>query len=92
MVIWQSLKKKVEKTYQITNLRQLTDFGGPLSSKLIQAASKPVHHSSSESSCKKGRIAFTALSAVVAKARSITMILVVEDEGETNHHLQELML
>lgn len=92
MVIWQSLERKDGKTYQITILRQLTVFNGPWSSKLIQAASKPVHQSSLESSCKKGRIAFTALSAVVANVRTITMILVVEEERETNHHLQELKL
>ena len=54
-----------------------------MTSNLIQAASKRVHHSSLESSFRKGRIAFTALSAVVAtgKAISISMLLgVVEGE------------
>jgi hypothetical protein len=53
-----------------------------LTSKSIQAASKPVHQSSSESSLKKGRIAFTALSSMVGKARSIAMLLRVVGEGE----------
>jgi hypothetical protein len=73
------------RTYQINvyiNLKELTDFGGTLPSKLIQATSKPIHHSASESSFKKGRITFTALLAVVEKERSITMLLGVVDEGD----------
>jgi hypothetical protein len=65
------------RKYQISIYiyKQLTDFGGPFTSKSIQATSNPVHHSSLETSFKKGRIAFTALSAVEAKVRSITILL-----------------
>ena len=65
------------RTYQINISKELTDFSGPLASKLIQAVSKPVHQSVSESSFKKGRIAFTALSAVVYKERSTMLLGVV---------------
>jgi hypothetical protein len=67
------------RTYQINIKTKLTDLGGPLTSKVIQAASKAVHHSSLESSLKKGRIAFTALSAVVARS---AMLSEVVDKGE----------
>jgi hypothetical protein len=59
----------------------LTDFGAPLTSKFTQVSSKTVHHLSFESPSKKGRIAFTALSAV-GKIRSIAMFLEVVETGE----------
>ena len=46
----------------------------------MQAVSKPVHHSATESSFKKGRITFTALLTVVDKARSIVMLLGVVEK------------
>jgi hypothetical protein len=61
---------------------ELTDFGGPSPSKLIQASSKQVHHSTSESSFKKGIIAFTDLSAIVDKARSFMVLFCIVDKGE----------
>ena len=50
-------------------------------SKLIHHASKRFHHSSLESSFKKGRIAFTALSVVVSKVISFVMLSRVVDGG-----------
>ena len=52
-----------------------------MASKLTQASNKAVHHLSFESSFKKGRIAFTALSAEVAKISSIAMFSEVVDGG-----------
>ena len=69
------------RTYQINISKELTNFSGPSASNLILAASKPVHQLVSESSFKKGRITFTALSAVVDKERCTMLLGVVRVVG-----------
>ena len=66
-IIW----KRKMTTYSLKKYKKITDLGGPLTSKLIQDSSKRFHHPSLEISFRKGRITFTALSAVVSKARSV---------------------